>query len=88
MSDKLSGTVKAPATRAVRGVYDSARTLALGLGLLLGGGLLALTGAALPVAAVIGTALLVLGVPVFVVGVYQFADNHDRAARALINGRR
>lgn len=85
MGDKLSGAVKAP---AARGVFDSARALALGLGLFLAGGILSLTGlAAQPLFAILGLVALVLGAAVLVAGVYQFADNVDRGMKSLIDRR-
>jgi hypothetical protein len=86
MSDKVSGAVKAAS--AEQGVYSSARPLALGLGLLLGGVFVATFGVGVsPLLAIPAIAAVALGVVAFVVGVHRFADNVDRAAKALITGR-
>jgi uncharacterized membrane protein HdeD (DUF308 family) len=95
MSDEMSAT--AHAGSAEREVYRSASALTLGLILLLGGAVVLLLGG--PLGAMVGASayslLMILGIVTIVagavqlvIGVYQCADNIDRAAKALINGQR
>ena len=95
MSDETSAT--ADAGPVERDVHRSASALALGRSLLLGGvvvlllaGVLgALVGeSAYSLLVILGIVTTVAGVVQFVIGVYQCADNIDRAAKVLINGER
>jgi predicted membrane channel-forming protein YqfA (hemolysin III family) len=87
MSDEMGGAVTA--TSAEGSVHGWARPLALGLGLLLGGVVVVVFGVGVsPLLAIPGIVAVTLGVVVFVLGVYRFADNADRATKALITGRR
>jgi O-antigen/teichoic acid export membrane protein len=86
MSEQLSGAGQAASAEKV--VHSSATSLALGMGLLLGGGVVAFVGQAVhPLLMILGLVVLIFGAVQFAVGVYQFADNVDRAAKALITGR-
>lgn len=93
-SDNLTGTTKAASDE--REVHSSAGSLALGLGLvfggvavvLLAGVLVAVNGTAVMMAWFFGGAAIIAGVIQFIVGVYQCADNIDRAAKVLLDGQR
>jgi uncharacterized integral membrane protein len=77
-----------------REVHSSAGSLALGLGLIFGGVavvllagvLVAVNGTAVMMAWFFGGAAIIAGVIQFIVGVYQCADNIDRAAKVLLDG--
>jgi membrane protein DedA with SNARE-associated domain len=77
-----------------REVNSSAGSLALGLGLIFGGVavvllagvLVAVNGTAVMMAWFFGGAAIIAGVIQFIVGVYQCADNIDRAAKVLLDG--
>jgi uncharacterized membrane protein HdeD (DUF308 family) len=90
----MTGTTKAASEE--REVHDSASALALGLGLLFGGVAVVLLArafsvvnwSAVAVVMFFGIAAIVAGVVQTVIGVYQCADNIDRAAKVLIDGQR
>lgn len=95
MGDEMSAT--ADAGSGERGAYRSADAITLGLGLLLGGAIVLLVGSVFGLVAgasvfwllvILGTVTLVAGTIQFVIGVYQCADNIDRAAKVLIDGQR
>lgn len=90
----MTGTTKAASDE--REAHRSAGALALGLGLLFGGAVVLLLGTALLAAAngavllvwFLGIATIIAGVVQTVIGVYQCADNIDRATQILIDGQR
>jgi hypothetical protein len=94
MSDETSAPANTGSVE--REVYRSASALALGLGLLLGGvAILLLLGpigfmapSAFSLMVILAIVTLIAGAIQLVVGVYQCADNIDRATRALLDGRR
>lgn len=95
MSEVTSGAAK-PASKE-QDVHGSASSLALGLGLILGGVVALLLvnlmfttgrGAGFSMLLFLGGTTIVFGVVQTVIGVYQLADNVDRMAQAVINGQR
>lgn len=93
-SDNMTGTTKAGSD--VPEVHNSAGSLALGLGLLFGGVVVlflahvfaAVNYTAVATAWFFGIAAIIAGVIQFIVGVYQCAENIDRATKVLIDGQR
>lgn len=93
-SDKVTRTTKAASEE--RDVHSSASALALGLSLLLGGAVVLLLGGAFAAAGgsavllvwFLGIATIIAGIVQTVIGVYQCADNIDRATKVLIDGQR
>ncbi|MFE7505229.1 hypothetical protein [Promicromonospora sp. NPDC057488] len=92
MSDETIGSANPGSTE--QKVHGSAGSLALGLGLVLGGaavlylvlGLrLVPNEAALVLFMFIGGTAIVVGAVQLVIGVYQLADNVDRMAKAVLN---
>lgn len=77
-------------------VHNSAGSLALGLGLLFGGVAAVLlgnvfvgwNGSVVALAWIFGGMAIIAGVIQFIVGVYQCAQNIDRATKILIDGQR
>lgn len=87
MSDEMNSAVRP--VSAEKAVHGSARNLAVGLGVTLGGVVIILFGPGIsPMLVVVGLVGLIVGTVMLSMGVYQFADNVDRAAKALITGRR
>lgn len=90
----MTGTTKAASDE--REAHRSAGALALGLGLLFGGAVVLLLGSALLAGGngavllvwFLGIATIIAGVVQTVIGVYQCADNIDRATKILIDGQR
>lgn len=96
MSDDLSNETSATpnAGSGERPAYRSAGALALGLGLLLGGVVVlflvgplgaALGGSGMSLVGILGTVTVIAGIIQVVIGVYQCADNIDRATKALLD---
>lgn len=93
-SDNTTGTTKAASDEWE--VHNSAGSLALGLGLAFGGvAVLLVAGAfavvnytAVAMVWFFGGAAIIAGVIQFIVGVYQCAQNIDRATKVLIDGQR
>jgi hypothetical protein len=91
-SDNMTGK----AASDEREVHNSAGSLALGLGLLFGGvavvllagAFAAVNGTAVVMAWIFGGMAIIAGVIQFIVGVYQCAENIDRATKVLIDGQR
>jgi hypothetical protein len=87
MSEQLSGAGQAASEE--QDVHSSAKSLALGMGVLMGGGVVVFVGQAVdPLLMILGRVVVFIGAVQFAVGIYQFADNVDRAAKALITARR
>jgi hypothetical protein len=92
-SDNMAGTTKAADEWEV---HNSAGSLALGLGLLFGGVAVVLlgglfvgwNGSVVALAWIFGGMAIIAGVIQFIVGVYQCAENIDRATKILIDGQR
>ena len=93
-SDNVTGTAKAASEEWE--VHRSAGSLALGLGLtfggvavvLLGGLFVGGNGSVVALAWIFGGMAIIAGVIQFIVGVYQCADNIDRATKILFDGQR
>jgi predicted phage tail protein len=94
MSNETSGTAKTGSGE--REVYRSAGALALGLSLIVGGAAALLLAGALVsefdsgvvLLGLLGIAAIIAGIVQFIIGVYQCADNIDRAATVLLEARR
>lgn len=94
-SDEKVGAAKAASTE--QHVHGSASSLAIGLGLVLGGAVVLLlavllvtaaSGAGFSLLVFIGGTAIVFGLVQLVIGVYQLADNVDRMAKAALNPQR
>jgi predicted phage tail protein len=98
VSDEMSNEPSSTARTASgeREVYRSAGALALGLSLIVGGAAALLLAGALAGTFASGVILLgflavaaiIAGIVQFIIGVYQCADNIDRAAKVLVQGKR
>lgn len=93
-SDNMTGTTKAASDEWE--VHNSAGSLALGLGLIFGGVAAVLlgnvfvgtNGSVVALAWIFGGMAMIVGIIQFIVGVYQCAENIDRATKILFEGQR
>lgn len=72
--------------QAARTIYSSATRLALGVGLVLLGGAVAMIGnaAMAGVAVILGALAALAGVVLLISGIHRMADNIDQGMRALV----